>query len=377
MSAQIIDQARELYKNGKREESRELLKREIRGNVKDPELWFALYWCVDEPKQKQDCLERVIKLNPENEKAKAEIIKLWASNAQKHVPPVESIIIDQPPLQNTEITEKLIPNEKVNQKTPPLIKTDVPIMVEKPVQKTVPPKKVPKNAGDSTYKLVDKRRWIGIGIGLGVIAIVIILSIILSNKDIIKLGGPLALIFLAIIIFSRPILAMLLKPVEKKIKQAKRGAKAEVQIGDLLANLGEDYLVIHDVMADYGNIDHVVISKEGGIYMIETKSHGGRITIEDNKLLLNGHTPEKDFIAQSLRNSFWMREKIESVIGTKPWITPILVFTNAFIPFYPPFRGVYLTNKKYLLKTITGQAKNKKLGTLIWEKRDQMLEIFQ
>ena len=122
--------------------------------------------------------------------------------------------------------------------------------------------------------------------------------------------------------------------------------------------MGDDYLVIHDVTADYGNIDHVVIGKDGNVFMIETKAHGGKVTIQKDHVLVNGHPPEKDFIKQSLRNSYWLRDKIETVTGIKPFVVPILVFTNAMVGYYPPCRGVHLTYGKNLLKTIERQGRN-------------------
>jgi hypothetical protein len=46
---------------------------------------------------------------------------------------------------------------------------------------------------------------------------------------------------------------------------------------------------------------------------------------------MNGHDPEKDFIAQALSNTYWLKEKIDSLIDVQAWIVPILVFTNAFV----------------------------------------------
>ena len=89
MTTEIIDQARELYKDGKREESRELLKREIRENLKDANLWFALYWCVDDARQRQDCLERTLMLKPDHDKAKGELKNLLTPVEQIQPPSLE------------------------------------------------------------------------------------------------------------------------------------------------------------------------------------------------------------------------------------------------------------------------------------------------
>ena len=104
MTIEIIDQARELFKNGKREESRELLMQAIRDNLKDPDLWFALYWCVDDPKQRQDCLERTLLLRPNHDKAKVELKNLLTPDEHIQNPVIEpEAIVTQPPI-NTEIS---------------------------------------------------------------------------------------------------------------------------------------------------------------------------------------------------------------------------------------------------------------------------------
>ena len=106
---------------------------------------------------------------------------------------------------------------------------------------------------------------------------------------------------------------------------------------------------MHDIESPYGNIDHIVIGKNAGIFLLETKAHGGKVEVNGETLLVNGKLPEKDFIAQALRNSYWLRDEISQIVGDKPWITPILVFTNAFVPPTRPVKGVSIINKKYLL----------------------------
>ena len=140
--------------------------------------------------------------------------------------------------------------------------------------------------------------------------------------------------------------------IRKEEKRALKGAKAEEKIGDLLAPLDESFLVIHDISSPHGNIDHVVISEMGGVFLVETKSHGGRVTAKDGRLLLNGHVPEKDFIAQTLQNTYWLREKVKAVTGVEAWINPILVFTNAFVDRMEPIKGIRVVNKRYFVQLI-------------------------
>jgi hypothetical protein len=126
--------------------------------------------------------------------------------------------------------------------------------------------------------------------------------------------------------------------------------------------------VLHDVDNPYGNIDHLVISRQAGIFMVETKSHRGTITTTEREILLNGHAPEKNFVAQSLRNSYWVCDEAERVIGQKPWIAAVVVFTNAFVKAGKPVKGVRVTNKKYLLNLLQKPTRASVTNALVWER---------
>lgn len=110
-----------------------------------------------------------------------------------------------------------------------------------------------------------------------------------------------------------------------------RGRHAERQVFRILRELDEDYAVFNDVEARYGNIDHVVVSRAGAVFMIETKSHRGKVTYDGKQLLLNGKPFEKDFIGQINRNIVWLRERIKKTTDTNVWIVAVLVFTNAIM----------------------------------------------
>jgi len=181
------------------------------------------------------------------------------------------------------------------------------------------------------------------------------------------------LLVLLVVVLVLP--SFISRKVNQKLKESKRagrGAVAEEKVGELLAELGPDFLVLHDVECAYGNIDHLVIASNGAVFMIETKSHRGKVTVQENVLLVNGRAPEKDFIAQSLRNSFWLRDQIEPYAGKKPWVTAVLVFTNGFVQVRGPVKGVIVTNKKYLLSTIQNAVKRAQALPGVWENKDEI-----
>ena len=70
--------------------------------------------------------------------------------------------------------------------------------------------------------------------------------------------------------------SFLVKKVEDNDNSWGRGFEAEELVGTKLAALGNEYLVIHDVLKDKekGNIDHIVVGPTG-VFVIETKANYG------------------------------------------------------------------------------------------------------
>ena len=94
--------------------------------------------------------------------------------------------------------------------------------------------------------------------------------------------------------------------------------------------------------------------------------------MDGETLLVNGKLPEKDFIAQALRNSYWLRDEVSQFAGSKPWITPVLVFTNAFVSPTKPVKGVNILNKKYLLALLQRDNRPNAVNTHVWEQREEI-----
>jgi Nuclease-related domain len=110
---------------------------------------------------------------------------------------------------------------------------------------------------------------------------------------------------------------MLVKAVGRRIdrsvneeRRAVRDAKGEELIGAMLEGLDDRFLVFHDLPSPYGNIDHLVISKED-VFLIETKAHRRKISIANGEIRVNQKPPAKDFIAQVARNTDWLRAQLE------------------------------------------------------------------
>ncbi|MBO8161979.1 MAG: NERD domain-containing protein [Thermosipho sp. (in: Bacteria)] len=182
--------------------------------------------------------------------------------------------------------------------------------------------------------------WLGIGFGIGLI--VVIYKVVLDPKE----------------------------DIDRTIDRAMRGAKAEEEVSDILEELPKGYAVFNDFPCPMGNIDHIIIGPTG-IFVVETKSHSGEITLSpDKKLLRNSKPLEKDFLKQVLEQCFWLKKKLIGPNEKAPFITPIVVFTRAFVKVYQPVKGVRIVNKKWLVKDIVennGKIRKDELNRIFYE----------
>ena len=174
-------------------------------------------------------------------------------------------------------------------------------------------------AGRSTRLMASRRRNSGLIYGLAGIAVLLAIMLLLCNAQALRIGGggTLALVLIGACLVQ-PLTKRAVNRKTKAARRADRGAKAEERLGEILEGLGDDYYPFHDVPCPYGNIDHIVIGRYCGIVLIETKAHGGRVGVENGVLLVNGHLPEKDFVAQCLRNTFWLKETVGRATGVQP-----------------------------------------------------------
>lgn len=224
-------------------------------------------------------------------------------------------------------------------------------------------------AGNSARERGRNNRRIALWIGIGALVVVSVLVFILLRDSVLGVGGGVGIVVLALTLVIPDLIKKPINRILKKEKQFNQGAKGEEDVAEALRQLGPGAVILHDWKSPYGNIDHIVHDKAGNIFMIETKSHWGKVTASGNSLLLDGHAFEKDFIHQAISNSLWMKTMIEQKLGVKAWITPVLVFTNAFVVPGKPIEGVYYMNIKYLSKFIQEHRGSSPAGVKLWEMR--------
>lgn len=127
---------------------------------------------------------------------------------------------------------------------------------------------------------------------------------------------------------------------------ARRGAVAEEDVGNLLGELPAGYFVVHDFVSKRGNIDHIVISPKG-ILTVETKSHRGVVSCEGELLKRDGKPFEKDFIKQAWAEAFSIRDLLINQGMSAPKPQPVLLFANADVQVRKQVRGVEIVSRRY------------------------------
>jgi hypothetical protein len=365
--------ARLLFGAGNRIEARDVLIKAVRKDPKNPDIWFGLSYCVEDTQQKRDCLEKVLFLAPNHPKAKKILEQLLIGEEDLKETPV--IVANEQTFKSASTLDVVLPTERLQSASPeqlPQQQLDRSLIGR--IEEGKAESELSKKAGESTFRLAKKwrKRGIILGIFLELLLLTIVVLILLSKNTFHNTGFVLPLGLGSIIIF---IIGMVFINIYgNRWDQFKFGAKAEVLIGEILLNLPQDYLVLNDIQLGYGNIDHFVIGKNGSLYMIETKSHRGKVTIEGDNLRINNKRTEKDFIKQTQRNSFDVRDEIASILGVSLNVTPVLVFTNAYVPFKANMKGVFIMNKKTLLKFILS-GKDQQNHEVIWKKRKLIQEF--
>jgi len=168
-----------------------------------------------------------------------------------------------------------------------------------------------------------------------------------NSKAIATLGIPVSLVVFVGIIYWKKAMGGKANAIADRALDARRGAVAEEDMGNLSGELPAGYFVVHGFVSKRGNIDHIVISTKG-ILTVETKSHRGIVTCEGEMLRRDGKPFEKDFIRQALAQAYFIRILLIRHGISAPITQPVLLFANADVRVRQQVRGVEIFSRRYL-----------------------------
>jgi hypothetical protein len=147
--------------------------------------------------------------------------------------------------------------------------------------------------------------------------------------------SPWIITFMAILIILFSLYKV--RKIFINVSQLKLGRDGERIIGETLDSLREkEYKILHDIVGENFNIDHVIISTKG-IFLIETKTFSkpngvdAKILFNGKEITVNGMKTDKNILNQVLASSNWLRNLLKESTGKEFRIKPVIVFPGWFV----------------------------------------------
>lgn len=201
---------------------------------------------------------------------------------------------------------------------------------------------------DAGARMIAHHRRLAIAaVGLGVILLSLLILPDLSSFVRLGLGLSAVLLGGMVITFWLSLLGKKVGHSIKRGKDAGRGAAKAETVTALLETLPESYVCLHGLNFDGFTIDHLVVGP-GGLFLIEINTQDGRITSQDDLLLLNGRCLESDFIARGWSRADQLQSLLKDQTGRTWLIKPVLCFSDAVVEVWGTIKGVVIVNSNYL-----------------------------
>src|SRR4030066_228274 len=128
-----------------------------------------------------------------------------------------------------------------------------------------------------------------------------------------------------------------IQTIRPKIRALKLGRDGEKIVGQSLEELRTGgAIVLHDILADGFNVDHLVISSKG-IFVLETKTYthpngrDAKVIFDGDKVLLDGRVPSRDPVKQVRANTAWVRDLLKEHTGKSFPVRPAILFPGWFV----------------------------------------------
>jgi hypothetical protein len=124
---------------------------------------------------------------------------------------------------------------------------------------------------------------------------------------------------------------------KRKLKRLRLARDGERSVGQFLEELrGKGYRILHDIVGNDFNIDHLLIGPKG-VFTIETKTISkpakGRADIDydGTQILVNGFKPDRDPVVQAKAQAHWIKGLLTDLTGKSVAVRPAVVYPGWFI----------------------------------------------
>lgn len=160
----------------------------------------------------------------------------------------------------------------------------------------------------------------------GIVAAVIIISLALPMYK--ALGGSGAALAIHMIFVG--VLLRLIWKIMKDTQVRIQGAGGELGVKMTLRGLDDRFRVLGSVViGNKGDMDFIVVGPTG-VWVIEVKSHKGRIRIENDRLLRDNKPFDKNFLRQVWGATYALKDELKKRIHMNLHIQPVVVFSSPY-----------------------------------------------
>ena len=184
----------------------------------------------------------------------------------------------------------------------------------------------------------------GPGIILGTSALVIAAIVIGAALGYATIGAIVALTI------ALTVLGELVRS-RQRVTAWRVGAEGEHATARALASLPPGWVVLHDrrIPGGRANIDHVVVGPQG-VFVIETKSWTGRVSIDGDAIWLNGR--RQDVVDQVRREAEAVRQ-VWNDVNRPITVRPVICIHRAELPlFHHRVGGIPLVSSRRLVDVV-------------------------
>ena len=147
---------------------------------------------------------------------------------------------------------------------------------------------------------------------------------------------------------------MKIRAIIKKRKNLRQGKKGEVSVGQDLEFLREKgFKVLHDILGEGFNVDHVLIGPRG-IFTVETKTWSKSaqkptsIHYDGKVITVGGHAMIADPVRQAKAQASWLNDLIKKQTGKDFAVWPVVVFPGWWVDPQPHGAEAWVLNPKAL-----------------------------
>jgi len=119
------------------------------------------------------------------------------------------------------------------------------------------------------------------------------------------------------------------------IENWETGAAGERATGKQLQPLErKGWVVLHDLPARFGNLDHVVVGP-GGVFLLDSKRWSGQVEIEGDRAVVRHHEDSNlpwtfDGSSRLKGLAVQVRDQVRSGTRATVWVTPVFVLWSSF-----------------------------------------------